>query len=222
MNYKWISLIVPFLFLGEIVQAQQFTRIFLFDDFKEARILFRNHSKATMQVNYDASNKVMLFRQGTELMEMGNTALVDTLFVDGRMFVPAAKGFYEVVRLEHGEVRIDWLLKEVNLGSKGALGSVTQGSVHNLQMSDLGLNATEMYTPYQRQRIGSMEVYRRKADNTYLIQVKGKWEKVKKPRQLEKLFPGQEERIRAYVKEHKVDMKNASDALVLLDYCLGL
>ena len=69
---------------------------------------------------------------------------------------------------------VDWLLKDVNIGSKGALGSVTQGSVHNLQMSDLGLNGTEMYTPYASQKIGSTDVYRRKNDNTYYIKIDNK------------------------------------------------
>ena len=101
------------------------------------------------------------------MMEMTNPAQVDTVIIGKRKFVPVGRGFYEVVCRKEGVVYIDWLLKDVNIGSKGALGTVTQGSVKNLQMSDLGLNGTEMYTPYERQKIGSTEVYRRKNDNTY-------------------------------------------------------
>lgn len=150
------------IFFSLSVSAQQFKRIFLFNDFVQAQIKFRNHSVSVVSLNYDASNKTMLFRQGEEMMEMTNPAQVDTVIIGKRKFVPVGRGFYEVVCRKEGVVYIDWLLKDVNIGSKGALGSVTQGSVKNLQMSDLGLNGTEMYTPYERQKIGSTEVYRRK------------------------------------------------------------
>ena len=154
-------------FFSVSVSAQQFKRIFLFNDFVQAQVKFRNHSVSAVSLNYDASNKTMLFLQTGEMMEMTNPAQVDTIIIGKRKFVPAGKGFYEVVCMKEGIAYIDWLLKDVNIGSKGALGSVTQGSVKSLQMSDLGLNGTEMYTPYERQKAGSTEVYRRKNDKPH-------------------------------------------------------
>ena len=124
--------------------------------------------------------------------------------------------------MKEGIAYIDWLLKDVNIGSKGALGSVTQGSVKSLQMSDLGLNGTEMYTPYERQKAGSTEVYRRKNDNTYYIKVKGKLEKVKSLKHLEKIFIRHKEKIRKFAKDHEIDMKDIQDVFSILDYCMGL
>lgn len=201
--------------------AQQFKRIFLFDDFVQAQLKFRNGSVSVVSLDYDASNKTMLFRQGAEMMEMTNSAQVDTISVGVRKFVPATNGFHEVVHTRNGVVYIDWLLKDVNVGSKGALGAVTQGSVHNLQMNTLGLNGTEMYTPYGPQKIGSTDVYRRKNDNTYYIIVKGKQVRVKTVKHLEKLFAAHKEEVRTYAKEKKINMKDAQDALAILDYCMG-
>lgn len=204
------------------VSAQQFKRIFLLDDFTEAQIKFRNGSQTVVSLNYDASNKTMLFKQGEELMEVTNTSTVDTVFVGDRRFIPAEKGFYEVVFLNNGTVFVDWLLKDVNVGSKGALGAVTQGSVHNLQMSNLGLNATEMYTPYKRQKLGSTDVYRRKSDNTYYVNRENKLIKIKTLKQLTKAFSTHKDKITAFAKENDIDMKETHDVLVILDYCLGL
>lgn len=209
-------------FFSLSVSAQQFKRIFLFNDFVQAQIKFRNHSVSVVSLNYDASNKTMLFRQGEEMMEMTNPAQVDTVIIGKRKFVPVGRGFYEVVCRKEGVVYIDWLLKDVNIGSKGALGTVTQGSVKNLQMSDLGLNGTEMYTPYERQKIGSTEVYRRKNDNTYYIKVEGKLEKVKSLKHLEKIFIGHKDEIRKFAKDHKIDMKDILDIFSILDYCMEL
>ncbi len=209
-------------FFSVSVSAQQFKRIFLFNDFVQAQVKFRNHSVSAVSLNYDASNKTMLFRQRGEMMEMTNPAQVDTIIIGKRKFVPAGKGFYEVVCMKEGIAYIDWLLKDVNIGSKGALGSVTQGSVKSLQMSDLGLNGTEMYTPYERQKAGSTEVYRRKNDNTYYIKVKGKLEKVKSLKHLEKIFIRHKEKIRKFAKDHEIDMKDIQDVFSILDYCMGL
>ena len=204
-----------------LTQAQQFKRIYLFDEFSQAKVMFHNKSHSYVVLNYDASNKTMLFKQGEELMEMTNPAQVDSIIMGNRVFVPSSKGFHEIATLKNGIVHIDWLLKEVNIGSRGALGAVTQGTVQNLQMSDFGLS-TEKYTPYQQQKLGSTDVYKRKSDNTYYIPVNGKLEKVKNLKQLCKLFPNQKEQIEAYAKECKTDMKQTYDALVLLDYVLGL
>lgn len=204
------------------VWAQQFNRVYLFDDFKNAKMLFRNGSTSKLSVNYDASNKTLLFKNGGETMEVTNTALVDTLIVEGRKFIPAEKGFYEVVRLGNGTVYIDWLLKDVNVGSKGALGSVTQGSVHNLQMTDFGNYDAMYYTPYGQQKIGVTDVYRRANDNIYYIMVGGKLSKLKSEKHLQKLFPAHKEDIGNFAKEHKTNMKEAASALALIDYCLGL
>lgn len=204
------------------MSAQQFSRIFLFDEFAKAQIKFRNRTQAAVSLNYDVANKKMLYTQGDDLMEVANIHTVDTIFVRGHKFIPVANVFYEVVPLKNGIVYIDWLIKDVNIGSKGALGAVTQGSVHNLQMSNLGLNAVEMYTPYKQQELGSTDLYQRKSDNTYFIRRKNKFVKLKTLKQLKKAFPDNKDKIDAFAKENKIDMKETRDALLVINYCLGL
>lgn len=205
-----------------MTRAQQFARIYLFDDFVSAQVKFRNHSVSNVLLNYDASNKVLLFQQGEEMMEVTATAQIDTIVVGDRRLIPGTKGFLEAVPVNHGWVFIDWLLKDVNIGSRGALGAVTQGSVHNLQMGDLGLNATEMYTPYGRQKLGSTDIYRRKNDNTYYIYRNSGMAKLKTLKQVEKVFSVHKEAIAAFAEERKINPREPEDMLTLLDYCLSL
>ena len=155
-------------------------------------------------------------------MDVTNIQTVDTIIVKAHKFIPEANVFYEVVPLTNGIVYIDWLIKDVNIGSKGALGAVTQGSVHNLQMSNLGLNAVEMYTPYKQQELGSTDLYQRKSDNTYFIRKNNKYIKFKTIKQLNKAFPESKDKINTFVKENDIDMKETRDALIIINYCLGL
>ena len=202
--------------------AQQYHRIFLFDSFTMAQIKFRNRTASQAVMNYDAANKTMYFRQGEDMMEMTNPAQVDTIIIEGHKFVPAAKGFREVVNAKNGVIYVDWLLKDVNIGSRGALGMVTQGSVYTLKMTNLGLYGTEKYTPYQNQSAKNTDVYTRKSDNTYYITVNGKQKKIKRVKDLQKLFPSHKEEIKDYIKQMELDTANTIDMLLLINYCLGM
>lgn len=44
-------------FFSVPVSAQQFKRIFLFNDFVQAQVKFRNHSVSAVSLNYDAQTK---------------------------------------------------------------------------------------------------------------------------------------------------------------------
>lgn len=201
--------------------AQQYARIYLFDSYVQSQVKLKNRSITAASVNYDAANKVMLFKQGDDIMEFTNLSQIDTIKIDGRKFIPAGKGFYEVVCTQHGTIYIDWLLKDVNIGSKGALGATTQGSVHNLQMTDFELSA-KTYTPYQRQSIGSTDVYRRKNGNVYSVHKDGKIIQLKTLKHLLKAYPAFADQIQTYAKEHELDMREVPDALALIDFCMGL
>lgn len=218
---RFLSLL---LFLGclQTVCLAQSQTIYMFDDFIKVKIQFKNKTKGQVMANYDAGQKRLMMRQNDMVFESTNTATIDTIFFGERRFIPAHKGLMEVVKVPHGSVKIDWWLRDVNIGSKGALGSVTQGHVQHLQLSTLGLNATEMYTGYQNSRENSNEVYRRKNRNNYFIEVGGREYKLQEMKHLYKAFPDKAEKIKAYAAENKLDLRTADNALKMLDYVLGL
>lgn len=173
------------------------------------------------KANYDAYNKRLMYQQGQDMMEMTNIQQVDTVFFGERKLVPAQKGFYEVVSLPNGTVLIDWYLRDIEIGKKGALGATTSASVHPLQMTDFG-NSTETYTAYQKQDGKENNVYRRRNDNSYLVSYKGKQFKLKTIKQIKNAFPENQEKIQIYATENNLEMRNVEDVLNLLNYCLGL
>lgn len=219
MKKYLISLIA--MLCATLCQAQQFNRIYLFDEFQQGEILFKNKQTSKLAINYDASNRTLLFRQGDDIMEVTNTALVDTVYMQGHKFIPMGKCLYEVVALKNGTAYIDWLLKDVQIGKRGALGAVTQGTVYNLQMTDFGNYDAMYYTPYGSQKIGVTDVYNRTNDNTYYIRLDGKLVKVKTEKQLQKLFPSHKDDISDFCKQNKINMKETPKVLMLIDHCLG-
>ena len=191
--------------------------LFIFDQFINAKIHFKNRSVTIASLNYDAVNDKMFFMQNDDLMELTNFAMIDSIVWAGkRCFVSHGQGFLEQVKMENGTAFIRWKIKNVNVGSAGALGAVTQAKVETISVRAMGVfSATDATS-------NSADVYQQKNANEYYIGVDGNFVKINSVKQAQKLFPAQKEAIQAFAKEHKINMKEPLSALEFLNYCLGL
>ncbi|MBQ8442249.1 MAG: hypothetical protein IJX29_02675 [Bacteroides sp.] len=211
---------IAFILLSLMAQAQT-GPIFMFEKFTTAKIRFKNRSVTASPMNYDASGGKMYFQQDGNMMEMTHVYMVDTVMWGERKFIPQGKRFWEVFKQKNGTVFVDWLLKDVHLGSKGAFGLPTQGKVETLKLADFSAGAPGGYS-YDAQGTYSKDVWKRKNDNTYYFMYEGKMRKIKSEKQLRKLFKPHEPAIKDFADKEKIDMKEVIDALKLIDYCLGL
>lgn len=80
-------------------------------------------------MNYDASEGKMYFMQGKDVMELTSTQNIDTISWGSRKFIPFSKRFLEVYNSPNGKIYIDWVIKDLVIGKKGAYGLQTQGGV---------------------------------------------------------------------------------------------
>ena len=191
--------------------------LFIFDQFINAKIHFKNHSVTVAPMNYDAANDKMYFKQGNDLMELTNAALIDSISWAGkRCFVPYDQGYLERVKLENGTVFIQWRIKNINVGSKGAMGTVTQAKVEQVNIRALGVFSAE------DARINSADVYQKKTRNDYYLSINGNLKKVSTIKQLIKLYPNHKSAIESFVENEKIKMEEPLSVLQLFDYCMGL
>ena len=191
--------------------------LFIFDQFINAKIHFKNRSVTVASMNYDAVNDKMFFKQNGDLMELTNAAMIDSIVWAGkRSFVSHGQGFLEQIKLENGTALIRWKIKNVNIGSAGALGAVTQAKVETISVRAMGVfSATDATS-------NSADVYQQKNANEYYITLNGKLEKITTVKHLYKLFPKHKEKIKAFIKEQGIKMNEPILVLELLNYCLGL
>ena len=191
--------------------------LFIFDQFINAKIHFRNHSVTVAPMNYDAANDKMYYKQGNDLMELTNAVLIDSISWAGkRCFVPYNQGYLEQVKLDNGLVFIQWRIKNVNVGSKGAMGAVTQAKVEQINIRALGVfSAADT-------RVNSADVYQKKTRNDYYLSIDGKLKKISNIKQLTKLYPNHKSTIEQYVETEKIKMEEPLLVLQLLNYCMGL
>lgn len=220
---KKLFSLLAFLWLTQMPGMAQKT-IFMFDDFIKVKVLFKNKSVGQVVANYDAGHKRLMFKQGGETLESTNTAVIDTIYFGERRFIPAEKGMTEVMKLNHGTVKIDWWLKDVLVGSKGAFGSVNQSHVQHVYGADMSGSEVgfSSYVAYENSRENDNEIYRRRNANVYTVTVEGKEYKLKELAQMYKRFPDKAEQLKAYAHEHNLDLRTADSALRMLDYLLSL
>lgn len=213
---KRLLLILWVVSCAAVIQAQN-QPLFIFEQFANAKVYFKNHSVTIVTMNYDAVNDKMYFKDKDDLMELTNAVQIDSIVWAGkRKFIPYEKGFLEQIKLENGIAFVHWRIKSVNVGAAGAMGAVTQAKVEAINIRSMGVLSAES------KRINSADVYKQHNDNDYYITVGGKLKKINSMKHILKAFPGHEENIKAFADKEDIKMDDPAAVLQLLDYCLSL
>lgn len=210
--------------LSASAQNQQFERMYLFPDFTVGQIRFFNGSEVNIKMNFDARNQKIFYYDGEALMEMTNLPMIKTLTVQDRVFVVKEGLLCEVFDNEKGPVLVNWKFKNVNKGSKGALGATTQGKVEVLSSFDFGQTTYSPANPGKLEGKGvhAAEVWEKKNDNTYFVSVRDQWYRIKTLKDLYAAFPGYASQLKGYAKSSRLTMINAEDAFKMFDYLHSL
>ena len=196
-------------FIVSVVCAQN-EPVFIFKQFVHAKIHFKNRSITVVPMNYDAVNDKMYFKRDGQLMELMQLSSIDSVVWAKKFcFVYHEQKFLEKVQLKNGTAFIHWQVRNVNVGSIGALGQVTQAKVDRVYSS-------------KSWRDRSSDIYKLKNQNDYYLLLDGSLKKVTTLKQILKLFPEYKVEIETFVREQKTNMQMPQSVLDLLDYCLNL
>lgn len=208
--------IILFFWVALTVSAQN-EPLFIFEQFVNAKIHFKNRSVTVAPMNYDAVNDKMFYKDKGNLMELTNAAIIDSIVWAGkRSFIPHTGGFMEQVKMENGTVFIHWHIKNVNVGSRGALGMVTQAKVESISVRAMGVfSATDATSQ-------SADVYQQKNANEYYLPIEGKLKKITTKKHVLKLYPQHKAAIEEFMDKNKIQMTEPLSVLELLNFCMGL
>ena len=207
---------ILFFWVALTVSAQK-EPLFIFEQFVNAKIHFKNRSVTVAPMNYDAVNDKMFYKDKGNLMELTNAAIIDSIVWAGkRSFIPHTGGFMEQVKMGNGTVFIHWHIKNVNVGSRGALGMVTQAKVESISVRAMGVfSATDATSQ-------SADVYQQKNANEYYLPIEGKLKKITTKKHVLKLYPQHKAAIEEFMDKNKIQMTEPLSVLELLNFCMGL
>ncbi len=200
-----------------------FAQDLLFENFTDATIRFVNRSKITKKINFDIVDQKVLYLDGETVMEMVNPRLIDTVFVDGRKFVCKNDLICEYFANDNGGILVNWKIKNVNVGSKGAYGMPTQGKVEVLRALDFDVPYTiTNWGNVGSQGSNSMDLFRRSAQNTYFFKAGGIECKATRLADIYKAFPDKKSQIKAFAKEKGLNLKTTEEAFKVIEFIYSL
>ena len=212
-----LSALFVSLFSALSLMAQQ--PVFLFPEFQPGTLSFQGFErKEHLLLNIDAMGQRIYYLQGETLMELTNMYQMDTLLVNGKRFVMKEGLLCEQLAWPGDTVYVNWKFKNVNKGTKGALGSTTHNKVDVLWTSVAPGEPVQGEGVYAQRGDYMLEVWQRKGNNTYIFSIDGVQYKAQRLGDLYKAFPDKAPELKAYVKEKKYTLENAQQALQVISY----
>lgn len=199
-------------FLGMRVTAQDAGGVvlthYIFPKFEKGKVYSKTGQVQEVDLNYNTLTAEMVFDDGGKYLAMGEPEKVDSVVIEGRVFVPGDKKFYELLCRCSSPLLVEYgsTIKEegANIGygmtsnttAANALKSLIQsGGAYNLKLPD------------------GFQVI---AKQDYWILSRGQYRPANSVRQLSNIFPAKKEFINRWVKDHHTHFSNNEEMAVLV------
>lgn len=199
--------ILSFLSLASFAQAKS---VLLYPDYQKGTIYMTGNLKITVSVNYDAGKHCIMYQQNGEDMILLNTQSVDSMKIAQDLFCRIKNKFYQVISYPQGKLLIDWDLDKVNVGYKGAYGTVSQVRSQSVNLSLMEGQEYSANKPDTQQ-----DVYKTRNNNKYLLLKNDKLSHFSNKKSLLKLFPNNQKEIEEIIRKHNTDFVKAEDIIAL-------
>lgn len=187
---------------------------FLLSELHPAKISFKDGSVINARMNYNILSEKMIFEKDNKVLDLVNTAKIDTVFLPGRKFIPMDNIFIEVFNGSAIPLFTQFKGDLIPPGKPSGYGGTSQTS-----------SIESIATIY-----GGAQSYNLKLPSDYTvrltvinwIRLNGKMEKFISERQFLKLFKSKETEIRKFIKTNNTDFNNRNDIVKLLAFCNGI
>jgi hypothetical protein len=187
---------------------------FLFPEFSVGVAKTKNGEKAVLSLNYNIVTEKMVFMQGKQIFDIVNQSIIDTVFIEGRKFIPFGKVFYEIAVGGNASFFIQHkgaVKKPPRPAAYGGTSEVSSSTyINNLKMG------SNVYRMDQNTEIiiepGSL-YWIRKNYEMYLVTNK---------KSLLEIFADRKREVKEFMSKPKFDTENPEQLKDLVNYYNGL
>ena len=190
---------------------------FLFPSFMEGRVLMKDGTSFTTKLDYHMVDEMMITEIDGKYRYSKDPKLIDTIYIENRIFVPVGNKFYEV--LSKGPVSI-FLQNRSNFTPVGAdIGygaksrSVGRTAYRRFELVDVIAQYGEvayMDIPPNSEVTPA---------SVYWVRKDGSFENFSNEKQFLKIFPGSETKLKEFIRKERINMKSPADLAKLGDFC---
>lgn len=183
---------------------------YLFPEFTQGVVLMKTGEKKEALLNYNSLTEEMIFDNKGMKLAIGQSELVDTVYIKGRKFFLLNTKFVELIYHSKFDLYAEHKCSVIDPGKPAAYGGTSQTS------------ATTTYSSYfsggQVYELKLPDGYETKPFTDYWLKKDGKLNKFISVRQLSKLFGDKENLFKTYLKNHDVKYENQDSIVELIRF----
>jgi hypothetical protein len=173
---------------------------FLFPGFSKGIIQMKDGRKLTATLNYNIVDEEMIFQQGNQYMVLDKPEEIDTVYLRNGRFIYIEKTFYEFVAKGTSSFYIQHKGKYTQVASNTAYGMKSP--------TNATINVTSAQGGNQVRHLDVPENVTVAPATVYWVKNNGEMKKFTNQNQLAKLFPGNEDKIKEFIKVNNIDIKS--------------
>lgn len=184
---------------------------FLFPGFSDATIIFKDGRTKKMEMNYNMVSGRMVFRELGNILDIQTPGLIDTVVIDGSVFVKSGSRFLELLLKAPVSLFIDHKGEIVPAGKPAGYGGTSQVSA-TTTISVLGGE-----NGYYNLKLPPQYVVR--TEKVYVLKDKdGGLSNFSTSRQFLRLFPDLEPQLQEFIKRNRIKFDDGRSVARLAEY----
>jgi hypothetical protein len=210
-----LALFIIFISLDILAQNDQANPLpqFLFPTFSRGTIVLKTGEKFNAILNYNMADEIMVSKLDNEYRSANNPSKFDTIYLQNRIFVPVENTFYELLVYGPATFYIQHRCSYTTIGSDIGYGA---------KSNSLGPTKTQRfeYSIYNEVvRIDLPPNVEVTPNSVYWVRTIDKMEKFNNEKQLLKLFPEKEAKLKEFIHRENLKVKDREDLIKIGNYC---
>lgn len=195
-------------------EAGQSLKQYLFPSFSKGVVKLKNGKEASLILNYNMVSEKMVFEQKGQYYDLSNPETVDTVYLNNIKLIPREKEFAEVLVTGNYPFYIQHkadLQAPPRPGAYGTTSELTSSNYLSGYQNEMGYYNFKL-----------PEGYTVKKSPFYWIRKGEEWIKVNSEKQVPKIFPESEEKIKKFIKDNRIKADRTEDMIKLAKFCNGV
>ena len=184
---------------------------YLFPAFSRGTVVTKPGKVMNLMLNYNRVSERIVFEQNGQYLDLVNPEAADTAKIEGRKFIPWETWFLEVIVNSKISLFVRHKAELETAGRPMGYGNTSQLTSSNY------LSAVQAPSGYYNFKLP--EGYTVRASKVYYLKVDGGMHSFLGEKQFLKIFPGQEDPIKQFIKKNRLKFDKTEDIARLIKFC---
>jgi len=234
LNHFRVSLMAFAVFFGFSLQlnaqkdSEKSSPHYIFPTFTKGSVVMKDGNTTQSILNYNTVTQEMIFEQYGKRLALDKLETIDTVIIQDRKFIPVGEVYYTVIIQDRKFIPVGEVFYEVALVAPISLfiqhksDLISEGKPIGYGTKKQTTSSTTFSKLIEPEGLYPLKL----PDEFYVINTSVNWiqkdesmVKFVTKRQFLKIFKEQENKLKQFIKENKINLKVREDLIMLVNYC---